>query len=29
MEPIVQRAQTKVVRANLAKLAGLLEQRAA
>jgi uncharacterized membrane protein len=29
MEPIVQRAQTKVVRANLGKLAGLLEQRAA
>jgi uncharacterized membrane protein len=29
MEPIVQRAQTKVVRANLDKLAGLLEQRAA
>jgi len=29
MEPIVQRAQTKVVRANLGKLASLLEQRAA
>jgi len=29
MEPIVQRAQTKVVRANLGTLAGLLEQRAA
>jgi len=29
MEPIVQRAQTKVVRANLDKLASLLEQRAA
>ena len=27
MEPIVERAQTKVVRANLAKLASLLEQR--
>ena len=27
MEPIVQRAQTKVVRANLDKLASLLEQR--
>ena len=29
MEPIVQRAQTKVVRANLDKLASLLEQHAA
>jgi hypothetical protein len=29
MEPIVQRAQTKVVRANLDTLASLLEQRAA
>jgi uncharacterized membrane protein len=29
MEPIVQRAQAKVVRANLGKLADLLEQRAA
>jgi len=29
MEPIVQRAQTKVVRANLGTLASLLEQRAA
>ena len=29
MEPIVQRAQTKVVRANLGTLARLLEQRAA
>ena len=29
MEPIVQRAQTKVVRTNLGKLASLLEQRAA
>ena len=29
MEPIVQRAQTKVVRANLDKLVRLLEQRAA
>jgi uncharacterized membrane protein len=29
MEPIVQRAQTKVVRANLDTLAGLLERRAA
>ena len=29
MEPIVQRAQTKVVRANLGQLASLLEQRAA
>jgi uncharacterized membrane protein len=29
MEPIVERAQTKVVRANLSTLAGLLEQRAA
>jgi uncharacterized membrane protein len=29
MEPIVQRAQTKVVRANLDTLAGLLGQRAA
>lgn len=29
MEPIVQRAQTKVVRANLDQLARLLEQRAA
>ncbi len=29
MEPIVPRAQTKVVRANLDTLAGLLEQRAA
>ena len=29
MEPIVERAQTKVVRANLSKLASLLEQRAA
>jgi uncharacterized protein YndB with AHSA1/START domain len=29
MEPIVQRAQTKVVRANLGVLASLLEQRAA
>jgi uncharacterized membrane protein len=29
MEPIVQRAQAKVVRANLGTLAGLLEQRAA
>ena len=29
MEPIVQRAQTNVVRANLGKLASLLEQRAA
>jgi uncharacterized membrane protein len=29
MEPIVQRAQAKVVRANLGKLASLLEQRAA
>jgi uncharacterized membrane protein len=29
MEPIVQRAQTKVVRANLGMLASLLEQRAA
>jgi uncharacterized membrane protein len=29
MEPIVERAQTKVVRANLGKLAILLEQRAA
>ena len=29
LEPIVQRAQTKVVRANLGKLASLLEQRAA
>jgi uncharacterized membrane protein len=29
MEPIVQRAQAKIVRANLGKLAGLLEQRAA
>jgi hypothetical protein len=27
MEPIVQRALTKVVRANLDKLASLLEQR--
>jgi len=29
LEPIVERAQTKVVRANLDKLASLLEQRAA
>jgi uncharacterized membrane protein len=29
MEPIVQRAQGKVVRANLGRLTGLLEQRAA
>ena len=29
MEPIVQRAQAKIVRANLGVLAGLLEQRAA
>jgi carbon monoxide dehydrogenase subunit G len=29
MEPIVQRAQTKVFRANLDTLASLLEQRAA
>jgi hypothetical protein len=29
MEPIVQRAQTKVVLANLGRLASLLEQRAA
>jgi uncharacterized membrane protein len=29
LEPIVQRAQTKVVRANLGTLASLLEQRAA
>ena len=29
MEPIVERAQTKVVRANLGKLASLLEQHAA
>ena len=29
MEPIVQRAQTKVVRANLGTLASLLEQNAA
>jgi hypothetical protein len=29
MEPIVQRAQAKVVRANLGRLASLLEQRAA
>ena len=29
LEPIVQRAQTKVVRANLGQLASLLEQRAA
>jgi len=29
MEPIVERAQTKVVRANLEQLASLLEQRAA
>jgi hypothetical protein len=29
LEPIVQRAQTKVVRANLDKLVRLLEQRAA
>jgi len=29
MEPIIQRAQAKVVRANLDKLASLLEQRAA
>jgi len=29
MEPIVQRAQTQVVRANLGTLASLLEQRAA
>ena len=29
MEPIVQRAQTKVVKANLGTLASLLEQRAA
>ena len=29
IEPIIQRAQTKVVRANLSKLASLLEQRAA
>jgi uncharacterized membrane protein len=29
IEPIVQRAQTKVVRANLGKLVSLLEQRAA
>lgn len=29
MEPIVQRAQAKVVRVNLGKLAGLLEERAA
>jgi len=29
IEPIVHRAQTKVVRANLGKLAALLEQRAA
>ena len=29
MEPIVQRAQTKIVRANLDTLASLLEQRAA
>ena len=28
MEPIIERAQTKVVRANLSKLASLLEQRA-
>jgi hypothetical protein len=29
MEPIVQRAQTKVVRANLGRLASLLEQHVA
>jgi uncharacterized membrane protein len=29
LEPIIERAQTKVVRANLDKLASLLEQRAA